>query len=295
MRMGDGEKPPPMIKRILKEPLLHFLALGAVIFLTYSFVSKHSSTELGTIVITQGQIDSLAKNFARTWQRSPAADELTNLIRDRVREEVLYREALALGLDREDTVIRRRLRQKMEFISHGIAALTEPTDAELGAWLQAHADKFRVEPRLTFRQVYFDPQKHGEYLSRDVAQLLQQLNQAGDQADISRLGDSLMLGQMMEAVPFIEIANQFGKAFARNLVALPLMQWQGPVESGYGLHLVFVSQRSESRQPALAEVRDVVRREWENARQVEANEKFYAELLKRYTVVIEPAKPTDGG
>jgi hypothetical protein len=277
-------KIPLTMKRILKEPLLHFLLLGAAIFAAYSLVSTRTSDEPGKIVVTQGHVASLVASFTRTWQRPPTAQELAGLVHDRVREEVYYREALALGLDKDDLIIRRRLRQKMEFVSDDIAAQTEPSDADLTAYLQSHPESFRVEQQFTFRQVYLNPEKHGDNLARDTAQLLAQLNQAGDKADASALGDSFLLEHQFAAVPASEVAKQFGEKFAAKLGGLSPGQWQGPVESGYGVHLVLVSERTEGRLPALAEVRDAVRREWDNARRLEANEKFYGELLKRYTV-----------
>ena len=279
------------MKRLLGEPLLHFLLLGTAIFATYNWLPNRSSNEPERIVITQGQIEHLATGFAKTWQRPPTAEELAGLVRDRVREEVYYREARALGLDKDDTVIRRRLRQKMEFVSDDIAAQAEPTDDELNAYLQAHPNTFRVEPRLTFRQVYFNPDKRGENLERDAAQLLVQLNQAGRKADAAALGDSFLLEHHFAAVPASEVAKQFGEEFASKLHGLTPGQWQGPVESGYGVHLVLISERTEGRLPLLAEVRDAVRREWGNARRLEANERFYQELQKRYTVTIEGLEP----
>lgn len=168
------------MKRFLKDPLLHFLLLGAAIFVAYSFVSKTDNAGPGQIVITQGQIENMATVFAKAWQRPPTAEELAGLVRERVREEVYCREAMALGLDQDDTVIRRRLRQKMEFIADDVAAETTATDAELEAYLKANPDKFRVGQRFTFQQVFFDPQKHGENLPREVARRLAMLNQTGD-------------------------------------------------------------------------------------------------------------------
>jgi hypothetical protein len=213
------------------------------------------------------------------------------LIRDRVQEEVYCREAMALGLDKEDTIIRRRLRQKMEFVSDDVAALAEPTDDELSAFLKAHADAFRVQRQFTFSQVYLNPDRHGDNLARDTEQLLSQLQQAGDKTDASALGDSSLLEHQFQALPATEITKQFGEKFAARLGELSTGQWQGPVESGYGVHFVFVSERTEGRLPALAEVRDAVRREWANTRRLEGNEKFYQELLKRYTVTVERTQP----
>ena len=279
------------MKRILKEPLLHVLLLGAGLFIAYGLWSKPGSSAPGQIVVTAGQIEHLAAGFAKTWQRPPTEAEIKGLIDDWVREEIATREAMALGLDKDDTVIRRRLRQKLEFVSEDIAAQTEPTDADLNAYLKAHPESFRVEPSFTFSQVYLNPERHGNNLARDTARLLAQLKQAGGEADISTLGDSLLLEQTFHSVPTSEVGKQFGEEFAAGLAELSPGQWQGPIESGYGVHLVLVSERMEGRLPALAEVRDVVRREWDNARRLEGNGKFYQELLERYTVTVEGLEP----
>jgi len=282
------------MRRLLKEPLLHFLLVGAGLFLAYSLMQREvGGREPGQIVVTLGEVEQLATSFAKTWQRSPTPEELAGLVRDRVREEVYCREAMALGLDRDDTIIRRRLRQKMEFVSEDIAALVEPTEADLEEYLRAHPDSFRVEPRSTFLQVYFNPERHDD-LPGDVARLLAQLNQPDDEVDASALGDSTLLEAQFVGVPTSEVVKQFGAPFALELGRLQPGRWQGPVESGYGVHLVFVSERTEGHVPALAEVRDAVRREWDNVRRIAANEAFYQELLARYRVTIEGLEPADG-
>jgi len=140
------------MKRIFREPLLHFLLLGAALFIAFSLMPKSvGNDELHRIVVSQGELDSLVEGFTKTRQRPPTGEELQELIRSRVREEVFYREALALRLDKDDIIIRRRLAQKMQFISDDSAAQARPTEDELIAYLQAHPDKFRVEPRFTFR------------------------------------------------------------------------------------------------------------------------------------------------
>jgi hypothetical protein len=282
------------MKKLLREPLTHFLLLGAAIFFAFHWISGHQVAESGHIVITQSRIENLAATFARTWQRPPTATELDGLIRDYVREEVATREALALGLDRDDTIIRRRLRQKLEFVSEDVAAQAQPTDDELRAYWQAREHAFRAESRFTFRQIYFNPKRHGDNLARDIAQLLAELQKAGAKANTSALGDPVIIEHQFDAAPVSEIVQLFGEKFAQRLGELPTGQWQGPVESGYGVHLVFVSERTEGRMPTLQEVRDTVRREWANARRLEANEQFYQALVRRYTVTIENWPPTSG-
>jgi len=273
--------------------LVHFLVLGALIFVAYGLVSDRAGNGPRQIVVTPGTIENLTATFSRTWQRPPTEQELDGLIQDHVREEVLYREAMALGLDRDDTVIRRRLRQKMEFISDDVTVREQPGDDELRAYLAENADSFRVEPRSTFRHVHLDPDRRGDALAGDVERLLAELNRLGDTDDVAALGDSLLLDTEFEAISEREVAGIFGETFAAQLPTLPLGRWVGPVASGYGVHLVLVEERTAGRVPALEEVRDAVLREWSRARRVEANEEFYQGLLRRYTVIVERPQPTD--
>jgi hypothetical protein len=273
--------------RLLREPLLHFLFLGVVIFAVYNGLFRDLTGEAGKIVVTQGKINHLAATFASTRQRPPTEEELLGLIQDYIREEVFYREAMALGLDRDDTVIRRRLRQKMEFIAADMAAQAKPAEVGLQAYLAAHPTTFAVEPRFTFRHVYLDPQRRRSTLARDIDRTLAELRREGSKARLAARGDSLLLDQEFENAPAIEVKKAFGPEFFAHLSTLTPGEWHGPVSSGYGLHLVFVNQRIEGHVPPLAQVRDAVRREWTNAQRLEANEKFYQQLLKRYTVMIE--------
>ncbi len=238
------------MKHILEEPLLHFLLLGAVIFAAYGLMTKKTTDDdQGKIVVTQGQIASMTEGYIRTRGRAPTREELEGLIRDRVQEEVYYREALALGLDKDDLIIRRRLRQKMEFVSEGLAAPEVPSDAELQAYLKAHAATFATESRFSFRQVYLDPQRHGASLARDAERLRVGLNQASARANLGSLGDPFLLEHEINNVSVREVANQFGEKFAAALGNLPPGQWQAPVESGYGAHVVYLTERREGGLP----------------------------------------------
>ncbi len=280
------------MKKILREPLVHFLLLGAVLFLLYGLVSDRAGGDSNEIVITPGHVEHLVAGFTRTWQRPPTREELAGLIQDYVREEVYYREALAMGLDKDDTIIRRRLRQKMEFVSEDTAARAEPTDDDLRTYLKEHPEKFRIDQGFSFSHIYLNPERRGKNLGRDAEQLLTQLNRPGNGADPTELGDPFLLDHSYSALSASEAAREFGEKFAASLQELPVGQWQGPIESGYGAHLVLVRERAEGRLPVLEEVRDAVRREWTTARRLEANQKFYQNLLQRYTVTIEQPQPT---
>jgi parvulin-like peptidyl-prolyl isomerase len=279
------------VKKLLREPLIHFLLLGAALFAVSATLVKGTGSEPEKIIVSQARIEHLATGFALTWLRAPTAEELEGLVRNYIREEVYYREAMAMGLDRDDSVIRRRLQQKLELVSQNMADLMQPTDDDLRVFLQDHPDKFRLEPRFTFRQIFLTPELHRDSLARDAADLLRQLKQASENLDVSTLGDPSLLENEFTDVDATDVAKQFGEKFARALNELPLGEWQGPVGSAYGVHLVFVDERTERRTPVLEEVRDAVRREWSNMRQLESTERFYDSLLKRHTVIIEPSRP----
>ncbi len=278
-----------LVTRLLAEPLCQFLILGALMFLGYSMVSNATGIESGAIVVTQGRIENLAATFARTRQRPPTEEELVGLIQDFVREEVFYREAIALGLDRDDTIIRRRLRQKLEFVANDTATRNDPNDGELKEFLAEHPDLFRFEPRFSFRQIYLNPDRRHGTLRQDATRLLAQVNQAGTVLDFQQLGDTTLLSPELVDVRATEVTAQFGEDFMRQLSRLPVGRWQGPVKSGYGVHLVRLDERKPGRMPELQEVRAQVVREWADARRRESNEAFYQNLLKRYVVTIEQA------
>lgn len=274
-------------KKLLREPLFHFLLLGAAIFVVYHFFSKTATNEPGKIVITQGELASIREGYINTWQRPPTKEEMEGLIRERVKEEVYYQEALALGLDKDDMIIRRRLQQKMEFIAHDIAKQTEPTEAALSAFLAKHADLFKTETHFSFRQIYLNAGQKGNASKQEISRLLSELNQPGTKANFRKPGDATLLPSEILNASATEVTGQFGKEFTNQLMQLPTGRWTGPVNSAYGVHLVSLGERKDGGTPALADVHDAVLREYENACLLAANEKFYRELLKNYSVTIE--------
>ena len=273
--------------KLLKDPLLHFLLLGAAVFVLFQWFANPSSDRDQTrdIVITAGRIQALSQSFEKVWQRAPTEAELDGLVQEHIREEVLYREALAMGLDRDDTIVRRRLRQKMEFLSEDLVRLEEPEDVELQAFLTAHAERFRLESRFSFRQVYVNANDRGASAEADALALLETLQ--AHNGDAAHIGDRLMIPHHFDNEPEREVARALGTQFLQALHDIPLGSWQGPIVSGFGLHLVHLSHRTESTVPALAEVRDAVLREWSAAKRKQANEAFYDTLRSRYTVTID--------
>jgi hypothetical protein len=275
--------------RWLREPLLHFLLLGALLFIGYGVVSGGKDTTADKIVVTRERIESLGAQFERTWNRWPTEPELNGLIQGYVRDEVLYREGVALGLDRDDQVIRNRVRLKMEVFAEG-AGVAQATDAQLQNWLDSHPADFAVDPAFSFRQIYFDPARRGVNLQRDVARALGQLRHAAD-ADELHLGDATLLPAQLDDASLADVRSQFGPEFASAVEALRVMEWQGPLRSTFGLHLVELLHKRAGHVPDLDEVRAEVNREWTQAQTRAASELLYQELLSRYTVTIERPAP----
>jgi hypothetical protein len=208
------------------------------------------------------------------------------LVDDYVLEEALYREGVAMGVDKDDTVIRRRVRQKMEFVVEDVVEVTEPPEAELEAWLAEHPGSYRRPTRLSLRQVYLSPDQRGDRLRVDADRLLAELRAGGD-SDASTLGDSTLLGFEHENVEADMAVRSFGKAFVEQLDEMPTGQWSGPIESSFGLHLVIIDDKIEGELPSLAEVRDAVTRDWSYAQRQEASKRFYDEVLSRYRITIQ--------
>jgi hypothetical protein len=278
---------------VLREPLLHFLALGTGLFLLFSAVGDDDPGPR-RIVVGPGTIDTIRATFERTWQRPPTPEELDGLLADHVREEILYREATALALDRDDVVVRRRMRQKMELLAASFGEASEPTEAQLEAWLREHPDRYRSETRLGLRQIYLSRERRGERLEGDAARLLDTLRGVGTPADHSVLGDPISLPDELRDAPLSEVARLFGEVFAARLTELPLDEWSFPVESGYGAHLVRVEQRVPGNLPALDQVREAVLRDWQAAQVTAAQEAFYQSLREGYTVEIERGDKEQG-
>jgi parvulin-like peptidyl-prolyl isomerase len=241
-------------------------------------------------VITEGVVDTLASGFEKTWHRPPTPEELKGLVDEHVKEEIATREAIAMGLDRDDTVIRRRLRQKLEFLVDGAEAQAPPTDAELQQWLDRHPALFQSEPRVALRQVFVSTGQRGTSARAEAERLLARLRSAGAAVKTDALGDATMLPQELPPGPISEVARTFGDEFVAGVESLPVGQWGGPVESAYGLHVVLLTERATPPPPALAELRPLVAREFLAERQRTRLEELYKGLLAKYTVTIEAAE-----
>jgi len=267
------------IKSVFKEPVLHFLLIGVVIFVAYGLIAPRSK-DGARIVVSQGVVDALVREHQARWQRPPAEQELAGLVEAYVRDEILYREGTALGLDRDDPVIKRRVRQKLEVIAEEQQARDAPTDADLATYLAQHANRFTRPGTVSFEQIFFPA-------TATAAEVETARASAVRGADPARLGQSTMLPPRAENVPLDLAARDFGSEFATGIAKLPLNEWAGPVRSGFGLHLVRVTARTPAVVPKLDDVRAAVAREWENERRVASLSESYKKLRSQYEVVIE--------
>lgn len=276
------------IGRILREPLLHFLLIGLGLFLVFNIVSGNRGGADRRIVVNDATLAALTERYTSLWQRAPSAAELQRLIDSYVHDEVLYREGLKLGLDRDDPVVRRRVLQKLDVLTEERGAPAAPTNAELSAYLAAHAARYARPAVIGFDQVMFEGARHRDRIDADVAASRMRLA-AG--ADPATMGDATMLPAHVPPTPADAIARDFGEDFADALAKLPIGGWQGPVMSGFGVHLVRINARTPGAPATLAEARAAVTRDWENDRRIATNADYYRDLRKHYHVVVDATLP----
>jgi hypothetical protein len=271
----------------LKEPLLHFLLLGALIFAVNNWVNGGREDDRNSIIVSLSQQENLASTFTRTWQRPPTEMELNSLVGDFIRQEIAYRESQAMQLDRDDIVIRRRLRQKLEMLAEDVASLAPPTEEEVRTYFVNNAEEFRLPAVLSIRQIYFSVEENAD-ASREMAmQLLAQLQRDELSVDSLAAGDSTLLPRELESVSETELDSLFGIGFADGLNAIDVGSWGGPIASGFGIHLVKVNNRVESRVPEFESVSDYVTREMLAMRRRQAIDALYARLAENYAITIE--------
>lgn len=281
---------PSLLRRILGQPLLQFLVLGVVLFTLYLFFGGSTGEQEKKIVVSSRQIELLSALWEKQWRRPPMPQELEGLIDSFIREEVLYREALAMGLDQDDTVVRRRLAQKIEFLAQDLMAQVMPSEAELRSFYEEHPEIFEEPGRITFSHVYINLDQHGQEWTAIAERLLAEL---GAGADPRQLGDRFMLQRDYLRKSPDEVARHFGSEFAAAVFELAPGAWQGPLQSGYGLHLVLVERIEPAYLPPLEDVRQKVEDEFISFRRRELNETFYNRLREGYEIVIEEPQPED--
>ena len=277
------------MNKLFKEPLLHFLAIGALTFVIFAVLNTEEiAVDGGKIVVSAGDIERLSASWSKKWNRSPTEQELDGLVESYIREEVYYREALALGLDQDDTILRRRLMQKMEFISNDLAELNTPDETDLNKYFQEHQDKYELPARMSFTHIYFSLDKRGRQAFQDAGIVLNEIQTAAP--PILRapdLGDPFMLQYDFTLETPFEVSRLFGQDFTEQLFQSKPDGWQGPIESGYGPHLVRINEKVDARMPELAAVIDNVRTDWMFEQRQKTNKAIYERFKERYEIVVE--------
>lgn len=267
-----------MLKRILQEPLLHFLVVGGLLFF---YLSNNDTVEKPEIIISEGKIKQLTAQFTKTRQRAPTKEERKALIDNQVREDLAFKHGTQMGLVDNDTIIKRRVQQKIEFMLNDSIAGIEPSNEELQTYLDAHKKKYTIAPVYSFKHVYINPEKH-EDINAFIASLkVQELD-----VNYVSLSDSIMLDNAYENTSTAQIARLYGLKFAKSLDDVEVGTWQGPVKSGYGLHLVKIDKKSPRRIGTLEELSSEIKRDFRTDTQKKAVNDFYKTLEDQYTVTI---------
>jgi hypothetical protein len=272
-----------MFKRLMREPLAHFLAIGLLLFLVFRVVGGDRSGGR-EIVVNEQVVATLVQQFSGVWQRQPTPKELQGLVDNWVREEVLFREGVQMGLDRDDPVIRRRVRQKVDVLAEESQPSQATTDAELSQWLRDNPARYALAPVLSFEQAMIDPSRHANDLTKVTDDLQRKLRRGVDPAEAT---ESHLLPARIADTPEDLVARDFGEEFITALRALPVGSWQGPVHSGFGLHFVKITRRVPGRAPTLDEARAEVARDVEQDRRERAANAFFARARGNYKVRIE--------
>jgi hypothetical protein len=293
---AQGRSPSSRLARWLKEPLLHFLFAGMALFLAYRTMNPEPDRreESNRIEVTEADLHQLAIAWMAQWRRPPTPEEMRGLLETTIREEILYREALALGLDRGDAIVKRRLAQKMEFLAEDVSTVPEPRGDELEVWFEKNRERFALPARMSFRHLYFSFDQRHERARDDAARSLEALsNEHADAPELANLADPFMFQDSYVDRLQEQVAGVFGTRFAAALFELKPGAWRGPIQSGFGWHLIRVDSMTPGRVPAFEEVEPIVRSEWITEQRAESKRKMFEAIRVRYQIVLPEARPTE--
>lgn len=269
------------LKRLLREPLFHFIIIGSLFFWAYSALNDTTGARPENIIISSDRISQLRIGFNSVWKRIPTESELNSLIEEEVREEVYYRDALALGLDKNDAMVRRRLRQKMEFLGDTAAFMQQPKSTELQAYYEENPEQYQREPQLAFEQIFMGEHPDEKTIKKTLESLLSK-----PATDVNTLGERSLLPSQLRLSRPGAVDNVFGDGFFQQLSQLPPGIWSGPLQSAYGIHLVRTLDGIPAKLPPLAEIDEVVTKDWKNAQALIKREQDYAQRRARYSIEI---------
>jgi hypothetical protein len=280
------------VRRWLREPLLHFLLIGLGLFALYRMLNPAAVEQenRSRIELTDDDLRQLGLGWMAQWRRPPTLEEMRRLVESKVREEILYREALALGLDQGDTIVKRRMVQKMEFLAEDLSVLREPNREELKDWFEKNPQRFTIAGRASFRHLYFSFDKRGERVREAAEGMFAELaGKPADAPEAAMLADPFMFQDYYGDRSPDQVATVFGAKFTRSLFQITPGSWQGPIESGFGWHLVWVDSMTPARVPAFEEMEPEVRTAWVAEQRVEFKRQAFDAMKARYEVVLPSA------
>ncbi len=270
---------------LLREPLVHFILAALAVFIAWNVVASGRVDEARTIRVSGADLERLASIYTAEAGTLPSGEDMVAMVNDYVRDEALAREAKRLGLDEGDTIVTRRLAQKMTFMVADLAREETPGDAVLREWYETHADRFTEPQRITFRHVFFSEDARGASAASDAEAALGELNTGKDWREA---GAPFMLQRAYGDLPLREIVRLFGGDFAQALAATPASDmWTGPIRSALGVHLVQVSANDPPRLQPFEDVKEAVLADWQDQTRRAANEQAIQDIIARYKVEVE--------
>jgi len=275
--------------KFLREPLVQFLFLGGLIYLAYGlFTPKIEEDTSRHIVVDNAKVQWMQSTWQKRWNRLPTKEELDGIIEQYIKETVLYNEAIKMGLDKNDGVIRRRLSQQVEFLAKDLVVYTPPSEEDLKKYYDEHQKQYTPDARYTFTQIYFDPDKRGNKTLDDAKRVKEQLIQQGSMLqDVSSLGDTFMVDRYFQSSSKFDIRKNFGTGFTEEVIKLEPGKWHGTILSGYGVHLVYMQEVLEAPAPPFSQIKEQVLQDWTIEKQIELKDQFYEALKSYYTIVVE--------
>jgi peptidyl-prolyl cis-trans isomerase C len=277
------------LTRLFKEPLLQFLIIGAAIYGAYAFfASPEDDYRDNTILVDANRIGGMISEWEARWNRPPTRQEIEGLIQSYIKEDVLYRQAVVMGLNDDDPITRRRMAQKLEFLTSDLASFQQPAEGELEQYFEENQERYQDPDLISFIHIFVDPDARGDATLADAAKILEQAKAAGEPTEETmQLGDRVMLQNHFASATESNVRRQMGSGFAEQVMKLEPGQWHGPVLSGYGVHLVYVYDFQKAAPPLLENFQGRVQEDWLAMKRDEFNAEFYKSLKDRYEIIIE--------
>ena len=287
-KIQDSEIKGKKSHRFWREPLIHFFILGLAVFGLHAILDQQPKATVNDpylVEVSSADIEWLRNIFNKQMGREPTVQDLRRQVNQLIREQILSREAVAMGLDEGDIVIRRRLAQKMEFLFKDLSAMSEPTEADLRKYFNENQRKYERPPRITLTQVYFSADSRGIQGAIHAAQAL--IKEGGDPSKVTIPGDSTILASGCTQCSEKEIENKFGTDFAMSVKNLKPGSWYGPVRSAFGIHAVYIHERQETKLPNFRDIKDRINNDWRTAIREENTRRVYGEIRSRYRILVE--------